>query len=254
MFKNLTILTVIVLALSAVPAFGQVKKFKWDDFSCSYEGTYDAAKVSLAQIKDTLRLIRLFASVHEGFKGAPVPTVSADINQQYAEIESFDLVALTAEYSSRVAEVKNLKLGKSKYWESMRQKKLKDLEATYQFYKTTLLAWKDPGVLKQYPSAPECVAKYADPLINGGDTMLKSWAELTQSKQKDNAFPKRLLDEYERQLASPDKFRYAREELMTFGWWNCANHALDHTDRSDQMEKEFKKLFRRVRTLQCEEP
>ncbi len=45
---------------------------------------------------------------------------------------------------------------------------------------------------------------------------------------------------------------------MSFGWWNCANRSIEYDGsdgpENDLREKEFRKLFKQVKTLMCEEP
>ena len=57
-------------------------------------------------------------------------------------------------------------------------------------------------------------------------------------------------------MASPDRLKFALVETMSFGWWNCANEFIkyDTGDNSQAREREFRKLFIRVRDLGCDEP
>jgi hypothetical protein len=57
-------------------------------------------------------------------------------------------------------------------------------------------------------------------------------------------------------MASPDRLKFARVEVMSFGWWNCANEFIkyDQGDNGPAREREFRKLFMRVRNLGCDEP
>lgn len=59
---------------------------------------------------------------------------------------------------------------------------------------------------------------------------------------------------FEEQYASPDRMKFALVEVMTFGWWNCANKAIKYVDYDGSQEREFRKLFIRVKTISCDEP
>jgi len=53
---------------------------------------------------------------------------------------------------------------------------------------------------------------------------------------------------------SPDKYKYARVEVMSFGFWNCANALIEREEYDGTHEEQFKKLFKRTRTIACDEP
>ena len=59
---------------------------------------------------------------------------------------------------------------------------------------------------------------------------------------------------YEQQLASPDKLNFALVEVMTFGWSNCANALIPSVEYDGTQDKEFKKLFKSVKKVSCDEP
>jgi hypothetical protein len=71
---------------------------------------------------------------------------------------------------------------------------------------------------------------------------------------KNSGSPEIAKKEFEEQFNSPEKFQYAQVEVMGFGWWNCANALIDRADKSAENEREFKKLFKRTRTVECDEP
>lgn len=57
-------------------------------------------------------------------------------------------------------------------------------------------------------------------------------------------------------MASPDRLKFALVETMSFGWWNCANAAIEYAPDgfSEGIEAEFKKFFKTTKTISCDEP
>lgn len=225
-------------------SFSQTKKLRWTTHTCEFEGTYAAKKYSAAQLRDTLKLISV-----EYFPSTVDPTP-----QNYTDVKALNVETLDKEYQTRKAALVKLDIVKTKYWETLRQKQLKELEQVYQLSRATILGWKNPPKLKEVSFAGDCSTKYADPLIKSGSSLLKTWLEVNEESRRQNADPERLRREFERQLKSPEKLRYAQIEVMTFGWWNCANALIDREDQSEAAAREFKKLFTRVKTIYCDEP
>ncbi len=56
------------------------------------------------------------------------------------------------------------------------------------------------------------------------------------------------------QRRKSEKFRYTQMKVMSFGWWNCVNGRIDRENKSDQAVKEFKKMFSKTKTIECDEP
>jgi hypothetical protein len=238
------IIFALILLTVNLTAFGQVKKLKWSGIVCEFEGAYDAKKYTETQLKNTLKLGST-ASYDLLFDPTP---------NEYADIKLLSLENLDAEYAAKTAELKKLDIVKNPYWEAIRQKKLKELEQLYKLKRTTLLAYENPSILQKFDFADACVKKYAAPLAAGGDALLRVWEEVNKASQQRNASPERLQKRFDEQLASPEKLQYARMEVMTFGWWNCANQFIEYVENYDEKEAEFKKLFKNVKMIGCDEP
>jgi hypothetical protein len=238
------ILLIALLVLCNTFAFAQTKKFRWNDVACEFEGTYNASKYSEAKLRNTYKLISP--------GGYPISTDATVFELE--DLKKLNVAALDKEYNSKSNELKKLDIVKLPYWEAVRQKKLKELEQVYKLSRATILAHDNPAVLKDHTSAQACIKKYAYPLINGGNELLRAWQQLNEEARKKNADPERVRKKYEQQFNSPNKYKYALIEVMTFGWWNCANNFIEYDESHERHEREFRKLFTRVRTVECEEP
>lgn len=241
-----TIFVFGLILLSAYNAVAQTNTFKWSDELCDYSGTYDAKKYSEKQIEDT----------HKLFRTVGIPFEFQATVWNYSEIETLNVADLEAEYKTKRAELVSLDLVRSPFWEGVRQSKLKEMDQVYQLSLVTAKAYKDPAVLRTYERADSCILKYAEPIIAGGDSLLGIWREVNKASQARNSEPARLKRIFDDQFASKDREKYALVETMSFGWWNCANETIEYdpTDGDGSREREFKKLFVRVRTIACSEP
>jgi len=237
------ILLIAILAFCNTYAFAQTKKFRWGTDFCLFESTYDAKKYTEAQLKDTAKLFYLDFFPNT-INAAPF---------KYADIEKLNVATLDKEYETRVKALKRLNIVKGKYWETLRQKQLKELEQVYQLSRATILGYANPARLRDVTFADACVQKYVSPLANGGDDLLAVWREVNEEMRKGHSKPNLVKKEFEEELNSPEKFQYAQVEVMAFGWWNCANALIDRENKYIENEREFKKLFRRTKTVECEE-
>lgn len=233
------------LLVSALHA--QTKVFKWNDETCEYEGAYDSKKYSLNQIRNTQRLLS-----YDGFR---LSTANATV-WKHDEIAKLDTAAVDAEYKEIIDELEHLEYVSTAYTDSVRNAKLKEARELYRLVRTTMAAYTDPAVLRGYAGAESCRIAYGEPIIAGGDKLIAAWRKVNLDSQSRNGDPQRLQKRWEQENASPDRLKFALVETMSFGWWNCANELIPRSDvgTSDRTAREFKKLFIRVKTLQCDEP
>jgi hypothetical protein len=234
-----------LFAFAALSASGQIRTFRWYDESCRYTGTYNAKKITTAQLRNTLKLSQTAGS-------SPLETNTSV--WKITDIAGLDIAALDREYAQKSAELKSLDIVRVPYWETFRQRKLRELEQVYRLSRASMRAYQDQRILREYKDAPACTTKFAEPLISGGDDLLTVWRTVNEESRKNNSDPDRIRRIYEEQLRSPDKLRFALIEVMNFGWWNCANGSIEYIAGDETPAKEFKKLFRRVRTIRCDEP
>jgi len=237
---------IAILLLFPVLTFGQVRTFRWNTELCRFSGTYDSKKYTKEQLENTARLMR------PGEFGLDYSVAVWN----YDEIARLDLAALDRKYEDAVSKLKPLKIVASPFWENVRKKKIREIEQVYRLSRATLLGYTDPAKLREYVGADSCKTKFAEPVIAGGDRLLAAWRVVNEDSRKKNADPGRLKRLFDQQMASPDRMKFALVEVMNFGWWNCANEFVqyDQGDNSQAREREFRKLFIRVRNLGCDEP
>lgn len=238
------IFVTIILFLSATTVFAQPKKFRWGTDLCLFESTYDAKKHTEAQLNDTRKLFYL-----NFFPNTIDPTPNT-----FEKIKELRVETLEAEYATRTTELKSLNIVKTPYWQALRQKHLKSLEQIYQLSKATMLGYENPARLKGVKFAGACVEKYAEPLSKGGDDLIAAWRMLNETTRKQNISPERIKSIFDKQLSSSERIQYAQLEVMTYDWWNCVNARIERESDYPRSEKEFKKLFSKTKTVDCDEP
>jgi hypothetical protein len=145
---------------------------------------------------------------------------------------------------------------RSPFWETIRKKRINELDQYYALARATITAYTKPTILRAYAGAPSCKIRFAEAIIAGDDALLKTWRIVTEDSKSKNSDPDRLQRIFDEQMASPDRLKFALIDVMSFGWWNCANQFIEYdtTDDVEVREREFRKLFTRVREVQCDEP
>jgi hypothetical protein len=241
---QISILLLAVLALYQVTAYAQNRQFRWTTELCEFEGTYNAKKHSEAQLNNTVRLFTVGSF--------ELPT-EATI-WKYEDIKKLNVAALDKEYAVKSNELKKLDIVKLPYWERFKERKLKELKQVYELSRLTMLGYNEPAKLKEATFADTCVVKYAVTLINGGDELLAIWRTVNEDTRRNNGDPQRIKKIFEAEYDSPDRLKFARVEVMLFGFWNCANEFIERETYDGSHEEEFKKIFKQTRTIACDEP
>lgn len=206
------ILLLASLILCQATVFAQTKKLRWTNEFCNFEGTYDAKKHTAVQLRETLKLLWL------GY----FPNSIDPAPDKYTDIKKLNIDVLDKEYNARTEAIKRLNIIKTKYWEALRQRHLKELNQVYQLSKATILGYTNPLRMKEIDFVDACIDRYVDPLTSGGDSLLDVWREVNEESRRHNGAPEHIKSIFDDQYNSPEKFQYAQVEVMRFGWWNSA--------------------------------
>ena len=243
-FGDMKILLIAILVLCQTAAYAQTKRLQWTTELCEFEGTYDGAKYTEAQLRNTVNLFAV---------GSFDIRTDATV-WKYEEIKKLSVAALDKEYESKSTTLKKLAIVKSVYWESLRERKLKELKQVYELSRLTMLAYNEPAKLKEAAFAEACVARFANPLIIGGEELLATWEAVNEDTRRNNGDPERIKKIFKAEYDSPDRYKFAKVEVMSFGFWNCANALIEREEYDGSHEEQFKKLFKRTKTIACDEP
>ena len=223
----------------------QTKTIKWQTELCEFEGTYDSSKYTETELRNTQEFLATLGMI---------PLFTDATVGKYEDIKTLSLEKLDKEYKEKSEALKNLDLVEGEYWEMLRQKKIKEMNRAYYLKRLTIMGYKKPTVLREYKGAENCTINYAEPLIAGGDSLIGAWRKVNLDSQKNNGSPATLQKRFDRQNASPDRFKFARIEVMRFGWWNCINQTIPYVEYDEKQTENFEKLFKNIKTVYCDEP
>ncbi|KAA3440618.1 hypothetical protein [Rufibacter hautae] len=236
-------------ALATSDETNAANTFSWSTDICRSKGIFNPNAYSPQQLKDTYYLWLGFNSVME------LEDVTLDSPDEWT-IENIDRKSakLDADFRKATRRLLSLQLVPSKFWETVRDLKTKELDESYALKKLTIEAYKTPGILLNQPYAKNCQA-YVNALASEDSVALfNAWKNLMEEQKKNNGAPERVEAEFYRKRNSPERLLYAKIELMAFGWWNCANHQTKYNNASQEMpmEEEFDKLFLKI-TDECDD-
>jgi hypothetical protein len=220
---------------------GQTRTFRWSEVICEYQGTYNSKKYTAKQLSDTVKLME---------PGSFAILAWATVFHP-RDLSNLSLEKLDEDYRDQKAAINALNIVNIPFFQRLREQKLEEMRQVYELSRVTIAAHSEPPILRTYNGADTCKTKYAEPLIAGGDALLRTWLEVNEDSRSKNSDPDRLRREFELQMASPDKMKFALVEVMGFGWWNCVNETVFRVESDGTAEREFKKLFTRVRSLGC---
>ncbi len=221
----------ILLLLMSTFGFAQKRTFEFYEGLCDYQCTYDAKKYTQQELQNTLDHL-LFSTYISA--SATAWKINDIPNLSFADIQN--------ECNDKLKSLNELSVVNSKFWEGVRQSRIREITEICELKKITVQAYENPKILMTFEKADSLSSYYRLALINGGDDLIAAWFQLNEFQKSQNGFPERLQQRFDEQLNSPLKLEYARLQVMMFGWWNHANHLIYH-DTGENYFNEFKKLF-----------
>ncbi|OLF36222.1 hypothetical protein, partial [Psychrobacter sp. Rd 27.2] len=116
-----------------------------------------------------------------------------------------------------------------------KQELLKSIDGEYKQNKLTILGYLNPNdALKQ---SPKMCHQYIKPLLQNEAAVQTKWKQIVEERAVSNSYAmSRYLDE---KASNPAK--YAKIDLVTFGFGNCVNEQVYHAD-SEVVFKNQQKL------------
>lgn len=239
---NLRYIVTVSLLFLSIDSFSQYAEFKFggDFYNCSAK--FDSTKVTRVQLQNTFDYLWNAPFIY-------VATTPRKIN------EAPGSTAHAAEeiYSESIDKLETLEFVDDPFWSRIRDERITFYKSIRKLSLFTILAHSNPDTLLHYSPVDSTTIFYRDALIAGGETMLKAWVKLNEYKKSINGSPDRVQEKFDKQYNSPDRLKYAKVDLMTFGWFNNANHQLPHIDQSYIFNPEFERLFIEV-DCQYDEP
>lgn len=231
---------------AATPKTDSLVTFTWEGEICRNVGWYEAGAYTEKQLRDTYALVSSLgmmtsttAFTIEDYTDAHFAKAARDLQQEYDSLAN----------ALRRAEVVP-----TAFWQNIKKLRTRQLEERFQLNKYALEAYRNPSVLRRNPYYYHC-QEYADALASA-DTVavMQAWKKLTEAQKLKNGVPEMLQERFEQEYASAERMNYAKLQLMTFGWYNCANQQLKYNDLSDHypLDQNYDKLFKRMKS-ECDD-
>ncbi|MPM46133.1 hypothetical protein SDC9_92831 [bioreactor metagenome] len=227
-------LLIVTALLSTLICKSQNNIYEWGEGMTFYKGWIDTTRISLNQID----------SIHQYLFDWPMDILEATSIWKIEQMDSVSTSKLDAFFVDRMSLYYSMTVPESAFWDSLVDFRIQELRSMYLAYSEFLKGFNDPEFLLD-PSHPEC-EKYALPLNGNEESLLSAWRSLIDQMKENNGYPGLLESKYQEQLSSPDMLKYARLDLMRYGWWNCRNQYVYYHEDDNRIEEEFEKLFIKV--------
>lgn len=222
--------------------------FNFSTELCDNKGHFNSGKYSKEELEGTYKLWFQMDGVL-----LSTPSVFNLNSLQKVRTEKDEILTqLDKDFASQKKVLENLKVVKDPYWEHIKTQKLQELLDEYEFRKTEIQAFSNPSILINNRLSKSC-QNFVKALTSDETQMIEEWRKLREEISKKNGNPKRIMDEFEEHLNSPNKKDYAIVDLITFGWGNCANEGVNRTEHDEKMNDKFNSLFIKIDSI-CDEP
>ena len=244
-----------VLTSMAVTTIAQAEIYQWEDDYCHMKGNFDSKKYTAKQIKNSHLLLESLTKTNLESFFPPMNINALD------KLSIKDLDALTEEYKQVKSHFERLDVVPEV--KGYKQDLLKAIDGEYKTNRLNILGYLNPSeALKQ---SPQMCRTYIAPLLQNETAVQNRWKQFVEEKiQKQGEhgaeqlarYRKIAMTRYEHEKAS-NPTKYARIDLVTFGFSNCVNNQAYHAD-SEKVFKDSQKLnkalFGKSFTMMCEEP
>jgi len=205
--------------------------YEWGEGLTSYKGRFDTAKYSYGQLD----------SIHRYLFNWPSDISGTCSIWKIEQMDSVSTEKIDAFYTDRMNLYDNISVPSTEFWDSLIIYRKKELSDIYIASREYLIGFVNPSSLLNLDYL-DC-RKYSIAMNGGEEELLAGWDDLIDEMKKKNGYPEQLEARYQKKLESPFKLKYARLELMKYGWWNCRNQYIYYHEDYYRIEEEFEKLF-----------
>jgi hypothetical protein len=205
--------------------------YEWSGPCCLTRGIYNPQKYSLKQLQSTYELVLPSISFNSAFIYKP------------SDIAALSIEALDNEYSRVIDYYNELEVVPENYWLRLKEDRIREIKEEYELTRIKYIAFNDSSILENNRFSEHC--KSFVNALTSSDTsiLLNEWKSFIESKRETNANPN-YMNEFYSKFNSNEKLLYAKIELLTYGWNNCANDLVFRIVEDEKASSEFDKLFK----------
>lgn len=232
-----------ILASMAVTTIAQAEVYKWQDELCDMQGNFDSKKYTAKQIKNSHFVLESLTRLNLNSFFPPMDIEALD------KLSMKDMDALTKEYKQVKRDIERLDVVPEA--KGYKQELLKSIDGEYQQSQLTILGYLNPSeALKQ---SPKMCQQYIKPLLQNEAAVQTKWKQIVEERAVSNSY---AMSRYQDEKAS-NPAKYAKIDLVTFGFGNCVNEQVYHADSEvvfKNQQKLNKTLFGKSFKQMCDEP
>ena len=232
-----------MLASMTVTTIAQAEVYKWQDELCDIKGDFDNKKYSAKEIKNSHFVL-------EGLTSANLNSFFPPMNiEDLDKVSIKDLEKLTEEYKQVKNNVERLDVVPEA--KAYKQQLLQSIEGEYKKERLTILAYVDP--IQAMRQSPLMCKQYLEPFFKDQTAVQNKWQQMVEKRALSNSY---AMSRYQEEKAN-DPTKYAKIDLITFGFGNCVNNQRYHAGSElvlRNQQKLNKTLFGKSLTMVCEEP
>lgn len=237
------VIVAALLASTVVTTIAQAQSYKWQDELCDMKGDFDSEKYTAKQIKNAHFVLESLTRKNLNRFFPPMDINALD------SLSMKDLDTLTKEYKKVKNNIERLEVMPEA--KSYKQELIKTIDGEYKQNKLTILGYLNPReALKQSPSVCH---QYIKPLLKNEAAVQSKWKQMVEKRALSN--PSAMSRYQEEKASNPAK--YAKIDLITFGFSNCVNNQVYHADSEvvfKNKQKLNRALFGNSLKMVCEEP
>lgn len=231
-----------ILILISTNSFSQIGDFLYHTELCECTAKFDTTKYTRKELRNTI----------DSLWWAPNIEYSSTA-WKLEDIQKLNVEDLRTECKEKKNKIQTIQFVKNPFWNKLLAERIQFYESSCRLKEYTIQAYSNPKILLEYELVDSTCIYYRDALIAGGDQLIDAWFILHEKQKKNNGSPENLQRRFDTKYYSDNRLEYARMEIMTFGWWNNANHLLPHINPNYRYDEEFEKLFINV-VCECDEP
>ena len=243
------------IALLAIATIAQAETYQWQDDYCSMKGDFDSKKYTAKQIKNSHFVLESLTRLNLESFFPPMDIDALD------KLSMKDLDTLTEEYKKVKNNIERLDVVPEA--KGYKQELIKSIDGEYKQNKLTILGYLNPSeALKQ---SPQMCKTYIEPLLKNETAVQNRWKQFVEEEIQEQADITDDGGKYYRSLATKryqeekasNPAKYAKINLVTFGFGGCVNDQIYHADSEvvfKNQQKLNKTLFGKSFKQICDEP
>lgn len=224
-------LKILVLIILPITACAQTDSFEWGEGLTFYTGKFDTTKFTIDEIE----------SIYNYLHSPSSEMLTVGNIWKIEQMDTATTTSIDQYYTKTLSKLETMKIPEGQFWDSLLIYRKRELFENCRDNRLFVLAIHNPNVL--YDFYQEDCADEIIALTGDNSTLLLAWRKLIDRQKRHNGYPENLERIYQKQLASEDRLKYARLDIMKYGWGNCMNQFVYHHKDYERIENEFQKLF-----------